>query len=115
MQEIQYSSSNGFILQGKLVFTPYESGMYKICVELSRPLPDEFWEYGNPMVTSVLCLLEQRFYFEVEHGIQKYNMTKLAKVEDIEQVDKTVNSLVRVLKEMTSELKIQHVEYCFIQ
>ena len=36
-------------------------------------------------------------------------MTKLAKVEDIEQVDKTINSLVRVLKEMTSELKIQHV------
>ena len=91
------------------MFTPYESGMYKICVELSRPMPEEFWEYGNPMVRLLDCSHEQRFYFEVEHGIQKYNMTKLAKVEDIEQVDKTINSLVRVLKEMTSELKIQHV------
>ena len=80
--------------QGKLVFTPYESGMYRICAELSRPLPDEFWEYGNPL----------RFYFEVEHGIKQLNVTKLAKVKDINEVDKTVSSLVGVLKEMTQEL-----------
>ncbi|CBK22322.2 uncharacterized protein [Blastocystis hominis] len=85
---------------GKLVFTPYESGMYKICVELSRKLPDEFWEYGNPL----------RFYFTVEHGIQQVNTTKLAKVEDINEVDKTINSLVTVLKEMTQELKYQNAK-----
>ena len=67
--------------------------------ELSRPLPDEFWEYGNPL----------RFYFEVEHGIKQLNTTKLAKVKDINQVDKAVTSLVSVLKEMTQELKYQNV------
>ncbi|KAM7455510.1 hypothetical protein BLSTO_03732 [Blastocystis sp. subtype 1] len=85
---------------GKLVFTPYESGMYRICAELSRPLPDEFWEYGNPL----------RFYFEVEHGIKQLNVTKLAKVKDINEVDKTVSSLVGVLKEMTQELKYQNTK-----
>ena len=88
--------------QGKLVFTPYESGMYRICAELSRPLPDEFWEYGNPL----------RVYFEVEHGIKQLNVTKLAKVKDINEVDKTVSSLVGVLKEMTQELKYQNVGCC---
>ena len=83
---------------GKLVFTPYETGMYTICVELSRALPDEFWEYGNPL----------RFYFEVEHGIKQLNTTTLAKFEDISQIDKTVNSLVKVLKEMTQEMEYQN-------
>lgn len=96
-------------LQGKLVFTPYESGMYKICVELSRKIPDEFWEYGNPLVAPTSTSNHQRFYFEVEHGIQQVNTTKLAKVEDINEVDKTINSLVTVLKEMTQELKYQNV------
>ncbi|KNB41666.1 hypothetical protein JH06_5055 [Blastocystis sp. subtype 4] len=85
---------------GKVVFTPYESGMYSICVSLTRPLPDEFWEYGNPL----------RFYFEVEHGIQHLNTTKLAKIEDMTEIDTTVNSLVKVLKEMTQEMEYQNTK-----
>lgn len=85
--------------------------MYKICVELSRKLPDEFWEYGNPLVAEFALFHCQRFYFTVEHGIQQVNTTKLAKVEDINEVDKTINSLVTVLKEMTQELKYQNVSF----
>ena len=95
--------------QGKVVFTPYESGMYSICVSLTRPLPDEFWEYGNPLVGSSSCFHFQRFYFEVEHGIQHLNTTKLAKIEDMTEIDATVNSLVKVLKEMTQEMEYQNV------
>ena len=47
----------------------------------------------------------------MEHGIQQVNTTKLAKVEDINEVDKTINSLVTVLKEMTQELKYQNVSF----
>ena len=36
-------------------------------------------------------------------------MTKLAKVEDITEIDKTVHSLVKVLKEMTQEMEYQNV------
>jgi len=45
----------------------------------------------------------------VEHGIKQLNTTTLAKFEDISQIDKTVNSLVKVLKEMTQEMEYQNV------
>ena len=95
--------------KGKVVFTPYEAGMYSICVSLTRPLPDEFWEYGNPLVCASSSTHVQRFYFEVEHGIQHLNTTKLAKIEDMTEIDTTVNSLVKVLKEMTQEMEYQNV------
>lgn len=83
--------------------------MYSICVTLTRPLPDEFWEYGNPLVFVLSLSHLQRFYFEVEHGIQHLNTTKLAKIEDMTEIDNTVNSLVKVLKEMTQEMEYQNV------
>ena len=70
-----------------MVFTPYESGMYSICVSLTRPLPDEFWEYGNPLVCA----------------------SSSTKIEDMTEIDTTVNSLVKVLKEMTQEMEYQNV------
>lgn len=63
MLEMLYNFMRLNNLQGKLVFTPYESGMYKICVELSRPLPEEFWEYGNPMVNFMNFLIIIAFLF----------------------------------------------------